>query len=93
MIKHIDNDIQLYQARGFNITDINCDIEFGCIRDHIFPITLNLVAADGHVGEVERSFRTIKKRNHSTVHGLPFEQIARARNTGLMVFSHSQESI
>jgi hypothetical protein len=41
------------------------------------PINLSLVAADGHVGKVERSIQTIKERNRSTVHGPPFACIPR----------------
>jgi hypothetical protein len=73
MIKHVDSAIQLFQSRGFTITDIDGDIEFGCIQDHIFPINLNIFAADSHVGEVERYIQTIKERNCSTVRGLPFK--------------------
>jgi hypothetical protein len=39
------------------------------------PIHVNIVAADGHVGEVERSVRTIKERFRSYVHGLPFRRL------------------
>jgi hypothetical protein len=35
------------------------------------------VAADSHVGEVERSIRTIKERSRSTVHGLPYKRLPR----------------
>lgn len=56
-IKHLDNVLSLYKTRGFNVTDIHADQEFECIRQHIFPINLNTVAPDAHVGEVERSIR------------------------------------
>jgi hypothetical protein len=36
---------------------------------------MNVVAADSHVGEVERSIRTIKERLRSCVHGLPFRRV------------------
>jgi hypothetical protein len=75
IIKHLNKVLRLYHSRGFTITDLHADNEFECIRDHILPINLNTVAADGHVGEVERSIRTIKERNRSTVHGLPFRRI------------------
>jgi hypothetical protein len=75
MVKHIDSALKLYRTRGFNVTDVHDDIEFECTREHILPVNLNTVAADGHVGEVERSILTIKERNRSTVHGLPFKRL------------------
>jgi hypothetical protein len=73
MTKHVDSAIKLYQSRGLTVTDVHADLEFECLRQHLLPINLNVVAADSHVGEVERSIRTIKERNRSTVHGLPFK--------------------
>jgi hypothetical protein len=77
IIKYLDKVFHLYRSRGFVITDLHTDNEFECIREHISPINLNTVAADGHVGEIERSIRTIKERNRSTVHGLPFKRLPR----------------
>ncbi|KAI2490729.1 Reverse transcriptase (RNA-dependent DNA polymerase) [Fragilaria crotonensis] len=39
------------------------------------PIHLDVVAPDSHVGEIERSVRTVKERLRSTVHGLPFKRL------------------
>jgi hypothetical protein len=61
----------LYHSRGFVVTDVHCDNEFECIRNLVLPVNLNVTAAEAHVGKVERSIRTIKERNRSTVHGLP----------------------
>jgi hypothetical protein len=36
---------------------------------------LNVVTADDHVGEVERSIRTIKERVRTLIHGLPFRRL------------------
>jgi hypothetical protein len=77
IIKNLDQAIRLYNSRGFIITDLHTDNKFACIRDHIAPINLNLVAANGHVGEVDRSIRKSKERNRSTVHGLPFKRLPR----------------
>ena len=38
---------------------------------------MNIVPADCHVGEVERSIRTIKQRLRSCIHGLPFHHMPR----------------
>lgn len=67
--------IKLYHARGFFVRDLHVDNEFECIRHHLLPIVLNVVPADSHVGEVERSIRTIKERLRATIHGLPFKRV------------------
>jgi hypothetical protein len=73
MVKIIDGALAFYnRSRGFVVVDVHADAEFECIREHIAPVFLNVVAADAHVGEVERSIRTIKERNRVSVHGLPF---------------------
>ena len=36
---------------------------------------MNITTADSHVGEVERSIRTIKERLRACVHGLPFRRL------------------
>jgi hypothetical protein len=67
--------INLYTVRGLNVCDIHADTEFTCICEDIRPIALNIVPADSHVGEVERSIRTIKERLRTCVHGLPFKRL------------------
>ena len=54
--------IHMYQQRGFTVSNIHGDHEFDGVRDFFSPIRFNIVAANGHVGEVERSIHTIKKR-------------------------------
>ena len=51
----------MYHARGIHANQINTDNEFECIRNDILPINLNVVAAEEHVGDVERSIRTLKE--------------------------------
>ena len=51
----------MYHARGIHVNQINTDNEFECIRNNILPINLNVVAAEEHVGDVERSIRTLKE--------------------------------
>jgi hypothetical protein len=67
--------LRLYQPRGFRVRDVHADNEFECIRDDIRPIELDIVPADSHVGEVERSVRTLKERTRCTVHGLPYKRL------------------
>jgi hypothetical protein len=41
---------------------VHGDHEFGCIRELLSSLALTAFPADSHVGEVERSIRTIKER-------------------------------
>jgi Reverse transcriptase (RNA-dependent DNA polymerase)/Zinc knuckle len=87
MLKHVTSAIKLYQVRGFNVTDIHADVEFECLRQHLMPINLNIAASDSHVGEIERSIRTIKERNRSTVHGLPYKRLPKLMVKEVVRFS------
>ena len=75
ILKELSLVIQLYRSRGFSIPDIHCDNEFACLANDLSPIQLNITTKDDHVGEVERSIRTIKERIRTTIHGLPFRRI------------------
>jgi len=65
----------MYKSRGFNISNLHANMESECIRNDVLPSRLNVTAADNHVGEVERSIRTMKERARTTIHGLPFKQL------------------
>ena len=43
------------------MNQINTDNEFECIKNDTLPTNLNAVAAEGHVGEIEGSIRTMKE--------------------------------
>jgi hypothetical protein len=77
ILKTLHPIIKTYSTRGFTVTHLLGDHEFDCIRDDILPIITDVVPADSHVGEVERSIRTIKERLRSCVHGLPFKRLPR----------------
>jgi hypothetical protein len=62
--------INMYETRGFNITQIKGDREFSCITNDVLPVTLNVADADDHVHEVERSIRTVKEQTRCTIQGL-----------------------
>jgi len=64
--------MKLYQSRGFSIPDVHANMEFECIQNDILPSQLDVPAADGHVGEVKCSVRTMKECIRTTIHGLPF---------------------
>ena len=75
MLKGVKEALDLYHSRGFTIVDIHADMEFESIRSDIRPTELNVMAMDEHVGEVERSVRTIKERVRSDVHSMPFKRL------------------
>ena len=75
MLKPTRAVVKLYQLRGFHVCDIHADKEFDCIKAVVLPIHLNVIAADGHVGEVERSIRPIKERVRACAHGLPYRRL------------------
>ena len=60
LLKETERVIKLYNKRGFRVTGIHADQEFSCLEDDID--TLQLVPADEHVNDVERSIRTVKQR-------------------------------
>ncbi len=68
---------RVYEARGFIVRELHCDNEFECLRADLLPMHLDVVPTDSHVGEIERSIRTVKERLRSTVHGLPFKRLPR----------------
>jgi hypothetical protein len=70
--------LNMYEARGFNITRVEGDREFACITNDILPIQRNAADADDHVHEVERSIRTVKERTRCAVQRLPFKRIPKA---------------
>ena len=77
ILSHLKKVLHLYQARGLRVRDIHADSELECVRDAVLPIALNIVPADSHVGEVERSIRTIKERLRSCAHSPPFKCLPR----------------
>jgi hypothetical protein len=75
IIKEISAVIKLYSSRGYRVCALHADNKFACARDVVQPIRIDVVAADSHVGEVERSIQTIKVRLRVCVHGLPFTRL------------------
>ena len=71
----IQSILNLYEARGFDVTRIEGDREFACVTNAFLPIDVNIADADDHVAEAERSIRTIKERVRCLVQGMPFRQL------------------
>jgi hypothetical protein len=80
--------INIYTTRGFIVHGMHCDNEFGCIKDDVLPVKLDIVPADSHVGEVERSIRTIRERTRAAVHGMPYKRLPK-----LMVIELVKEAV
>jgi hypothetical protein len=77
IIQAIKGVRDIYRRRGFCVTHILMDGQFEPIRGDLagLHITLNTVANDEHVPEVERYIRTIKDRTRSTYNSLPFNRM------------------
>ena len=72
----------LYHHRGFRMTSITCDSEFGALRPS-FPM-VNCCAAGKHVPEIERYICTLKDCTQSVYNVLPFKNLPRV----LLVLLH-----
>ena len=75
LYKQLQLAINLYHSRGFQIVEILADMAFECLEHEFMPIRFDFTAHDSHVGEVERSIRTIKERVRADLHGLPFKRL------------------
>jgi Reverse transcriptase (RNA-dependent DNA polymerase)/Zinc knuckle len=79
--------INAHRQRGFTVTTIHADGAFECMREAVAPTILNINAADEHVGEVERSIRTIKERVRGALHGLPYKRLPKEMIKGAVRFA------
>ena len=77
----------MYHTRGLRVVQLNGDNEFACIEEDIRPTRLNMVAADEHVGDIERSGRTVKECTRCHVHRNPYERYTRVMVKGCVVKS------
>ena len=92
--------LRLYAQRGFDIQDVHADQEFECVRsdlaglhldkDFVFlkhGIALETCTTNAHVGEAERSIRTIKETVRATIHGMPYRRLPRQMIHGLVAYA------
>ena len=75
MSAFVSGAIREYTLRGFTVRGVHADCEFECIEPDIRPVALDVVTANGHVPEVERSIRTMKEDLRAVVHGMPFKRL------------------
>ena len=85
LLQCVKNVLQTYANRGIKVTQINGDNEFECLRGETGDSTLNIVAAEEHVGDIERSIRTIKEGTRTAIHALPFSHYTRTMVSGLTI--------
>ena len=64
--------LNVYHARKITISQLNVDNEFGVMVEELRPMPVNIVGAGEHVGDIERSNRTVQERTRCHVHRLPF---------------------
>ena len=88
LLRSLRKVITLYTNRGFTIQQIMADNQYECLRDDLLPIMLTVVGAGEHVGDIERSIRTIKEGARTTTQGLPFK-----RYPGVLVDAIIQKSV
>ena len=72
MIAQSKRALNVYHVRGITISQLNADNEFGVMVDEVRPMPVNIVGAGEHVGDIERSNRTVQERTRCHVHRLPF---------------------
>ena len=85
MLEGVKRCINLYHSRDLSVMQLNADNEFGCIKEEIRPIKLNMVAAGEHVGNIERSNRTVKEGTRCHIHRCPYERYPRVMVAGCVV--------
>ena len=85
IIRTIKRIINLYHARNITVKQINADNEFACVEEEITPVKMNIVAAGQHVGDVERSIRTIKEGTRYHVHRLPYRRYPACMIRGCLI--------
>ena len=86
MLSELFRVFQIYESRGFKIANLHADAEFECIRNEILPIELTTTAADEHVGDVERSIRTIKEALRCIIHSLPYKKYTKLMINKLITY-------
>ena len=72
IVNELKDIFKVYNARGFRITEIHADNEFGKVDKDVLPARMVCCGVDDHVPEVERSIQTMKNDSRSTCHAMPY---------------------
>jgi hypothetical protein len=64
IIQALNTIKNIYETRGFQITDVHGDNEFDIkrVKEFLLPATLHIYGKDEHVGIIERLIRTVKEQ-------------------------------
>ena len=74
----LQNVINTYARRGFNIDLVRGDPEFECLQKHMPNVQFDFAAQGDHVHDIERYVRTVKDRVRSCYNCLPFSHVPKA---------------
>lgn len=86
MITGLNHIINTYISRGITIHQINGDNEFACVSNDMLPARMNIMAADEHVGDVERSIRYIKEGTRTQINSLPYIHYSKSMTVGCVMY-------
>lgn len=99
ILKSLTQVFDIYEQRGFTVTNIHLDGQFECLRTRLAKIQvyLNTTSRGEHVPEAERYIRTLKERTRCIYNSLPFPdmpprlviEMVKASNFWLNVFPYS----
>ena len=77
----------MYHSGILTVKQLNMDNEFACIEEDIKLARLDMVAADEHVGLIERSIRTVKECTRCHVHRCIYERYPKVMMSGVVTNS------
>jgi hypothetical protein len=77
MLGKIDNELQMYASRGFNVIEMLMDPEFDPMEKELRKrgVCLNPTSAKKHVPEIERQIRVIKEHARAKLSRLPLKKV------------------
>ena len=84
--KSLKKVMRLYYRGGFNVRVILMDMKFVKLADEFDVVEINTTAAREHVGEIERSHRTLKERARCVVAELPYNTLQMQMRIHLVYF-------
>ena len=91
-VKSFQTVIDVHARRGFNITTVHGDNDFGSkkVQEGLPSLFFFCCAAKEHVGQAERPIRTIKERARCITHDVPFTIFPRLLTKELIALTIEQ---
>ena len=82
----LDEVINKYSARSFNLTAIHGDNEFNVkeLKPHFVPARIHIYGEEEHVGPIERAIRAIKERTRCNCHAMPYHYYPKIMIIGMI---------